>query len=95
MNYVGTSQYFSELVGLQDDVNWMAASVGLPSLTTWFLWRTGDTSMTFVLFHPFISAFLLSLFIKEKFLGLNDSRFDMAKTSITVATMCTIALTGR
>ena len=37
-------------------------------------------------------AFLLGLFIMEKF-GQNDSRLDMAKTFIIVATMCTIALT--
>ena len=44
-----------------------------------------------LILKPQLICFLLSLFITEKF-GQNDSRLDMAKTFIIVATMCTIVL---
>ena len=87
------SGFFPRLIGLQDDVNWIAASIGWPSLTTWFLWKSEDASRSFVCFHPFVSCSLFVLFAREK-MGKNNFGLDIGHSSITFATLCTLAITG-
>ncbi len=78
----------------QDDINWLAASISWPCLTTWFLWQSGDVSFLFILMHPFVSLILFICFAREKWLGKSIFALDLAKLSISFAALCTLDLTG-
>jgi len=86
---------FDSLIGLQDDVNWLASAVGWPCLTTFFLIKGQEASWLFILFHPIMALGLLGLFVKTKcaFKG-RKSPFDLTKASVTMASLCTLSLTA-
>ena len=63
-----------------------------------FYEKSEEASWLFTLFHPVMALSFLALFVKTKCVAFKGPAkaptFDLAKMSVTMASLCTLSLTG-